>query len=57
MLGEQVLREGDAAEHFPGATVRLVGGGEAVAPDDDPRLDAFRPRLPARRLMKYERSP
>lgn len=33
---------GDTAEDFTDATVRLVGGGEAVAPDDDPpRLGAF----------------
>ena len=36
MLGERVLTEGDAADDFAGATVRLVGSGEPVAPDDDP---------------------
>lgn len=34
--GKRVVAQGDAAEDFPGAAARLVGGDRAVAPDDDP---------------------
>lgn len=37
-LCERVVAQGDAAEDFPGAAARLVGGDEAVAPDDDPAV-------------------
>ena len=42
-IRERVLAQGDATEDLPCAAARLVGGDEAVTPDDDPPVR----RLPA----------
>ena len=44
-LGERVVAQGDAAEDFPGAAARLVGGDRAVAPDDDPPVGRLSPAV------------
>ena len=35
---ERILAQGDAAEDLPGAAARLIGGDEAMTPDDDPTV-------------------